>query len=33
MAASTVMIVPVVVLFFVLQRYFVRGVVLTGMKG
>jgi multiple sugar transport system permease protein len=33
MAASTVMIIPVVVLFFLLQRYFVRGVVLTGMKG
>ncbi|MGH2533009.1 MAG: carbohydrate ABC transporter permease [Thermomicrobiales bacterium] len=33
MAASTVMILPVVVLFFVLQRYFVRGVVLTGIKG
>ena len=33
MAASTVMIVPVVLLFFLLQRYFVRGVVLSGMKG
>jgi len=33
MAASTVMILPVVALFFLLQRYFVRGVVLTGMKG
>jgi multiple sugar transport system permease protein len=33
MAASTVMILPVVALFFLLQRYFVRGVVLTGIKG
>jgi multiple sugar transport system permease protein len=33
MAASTVMVLPVVVLFFVAQRYFIRGVVLTGMKG
>lgn len=33
MAASTVMIIPVVALFFLLQRYFVRGVVLTGLKG
>jgi ABC-type glycerol-3-phosphate transport system permease component len=33
MAASAVMIVPVVVLFFFLQRYFIQGVVLTGLKG
>lgn len=33
MAASTIMILPVVILFLVLQRYFVRGVVLTGIKG
>lgn len=33
MAASTIMILPVVTLFLVLQRYFVRGVVLTGIKG
>ena len=33
MAASTIMIIPVVALFFALQRYFVRGVVLTGIKG
>ena len=32
MAASTVMIVPVIVLFFLAQRYFVQGIVLTGMK-
>ncbi len=33
MAASTVMILPVVALFFLLQRYFIQGVVLTGLKG
>jgi multiple sugar transport system permease protein len=33
MAASTAMIVPVVVLFFVAQRYFIKGIVMTGLKG
>ena len=33
MAASTVMTLPTVVLFFAAQRYFVRGIVLTGIKG
>jgi multiple sugar transport system permease protein len=33
MAASTVMTVPVVLLFFILQRYFIRGVVMSGLKG
>jgi multiple sugar transport system permease protein len=33
MAGSTVMIVPVILLFFIAQRYFIRGVVLSGMKG
>jgi ABC-type glycerol-3-phosphate transport system permease component len=33
MAASTVMILPVVILFFILQRYFIRGVVMSGLKG
>jgi multiple sugar transport system permease protein len=32
MAASTVMVVPIIVLFFLAQRYFVQGIVLTGMK-
>lgn len=32
MAASTLMILPVVVLFFFAQRYFIQGVTLTGMK-
>jgi len=33
MAASTAVILPVLVLFFAAQRYFVQGVVLTGLKG
>jgi multiple sugar transport system permease protein len=33
MAASTVMTLPVVVLFFILQRYFIKGVVMSGLKG
>lgn len=33
MAASTAMIVPIVVLFFLAQRYFVEGITLTGIKG
>jgi multiple sugar transport system permease protein len=33
MAASVAMILPVVVLFFILQRYFIKGVVMSGIKG
>ena len=33
MAASMLALLPVLVLFFVAQRYFVRGIVLTGIKG
>jgi multiple sugar transport system permease protein len=33
MAATTATTLPVVILFFLGQRYFVKGVVLTGMKG
>jgi multiple sugar transport system permease protein len=33
LAVATAVIVPVVVLFFLAQRYFIRGVVLTGLKG
>lgn len=33
MAASTAMILPVVVLFFFAQRYFIQGIVLSGLKG
>lgn len=32
MAASTIMVLPVVALFFFAQRYFIEGVTLTGMK-
>ncbi len=32
MAASTATILPVVILFFLAQRYFIRGIVLTGMR-
>jgi ABC-type glycerol-3-phosphate transport system permease component len=33
MAASVMMTIPVIILFFVGQRYFVRGVAMTGIKG
>jgi len=33
MAASTAVTVPVIIVFFLAQRYFVQGVVLTGLKG
>jgi multiple sugar transport system permease protein len=33
MAASTAVTVPVIIVFFLAQRYFVQGVVLTGIKG
>jgi multiple sugar transport system permease protein len=33
MAASTAVILPIVVLFFFAQRYFVTGITLTGIKG
>lgn len=33
MAASTMMILPVVAIFFLAQRYFIQGVTLTGIKG
>ena len=32
MAAATVVIAPVLVLFFIAQRYFIEGITLTGMK-
>lgn len=32
MAASTIMIMPVVIIFFFAQKYFIQGVTLTGMK-
>lgn len=33
MAASTIMIMPVIALFFFTQRYFIEGITLTGVKG
>jgi len=33
MAASVIMLTPCIVLFFTMQKYFVRGVVLSGIKG
>ena len=33
MAASILMMVPVVLLFFFFQRYFIKGLTMTGMKG
>jgi len=33
MAASTAVILPIIVLFFVAQRYFIEGITLTGIKG
>jgi len=33
MAASLMMILPVIIVFFLLQRYFVQGISLTGLKG
>jgi multiple sugar transport system permease protein len=32
MAASALMLAPIVVLFFAAQRYFVQGIVMTGLK-
>jgi len=33
MAASTAVVAPIIVLFFVAQRYFIEGISLTGIKG
>jgi multiple sugar transport system permease protein len=33
LAAATAMIVPVIIVFFLAQRYFIRGIVMTGLKG
>jgi multiple sugar transport system permease protein len=33
MAASTLVTLPVVVLFFFTQRFFIEGITLTGIKG
>lgn len=31
--AAAVMVLPVIVLFFFAQRYFFKGIVMTGLKG
>jgi multiple sugar transport system permease protein len=33
MAASTMMILPIILIFFVAQRYFIQGIAVTGLKG
>ncbi len=33
MAASVLITLPPIIIFFVLQRYFVKGVATTGLKG
>jgi multiple sugar transport system permease protein len=33
MAAAVVVMLPLVFVFFLAQRYFVRGITMTGMKG
>jgi multiple sugar transport system permease protein len=33
MAAATAMTLPVIILFFLAQRYFIQGIVMTGLKG
>ena len=33
MAASVLSILPIIILFFFMQRYFVEGITLTGLKG
>jgi multiple sugar transport system permease protein len=33
MAASTVTVIPILLLFFFAQRYFMKGIVMTGMAG
>lgn len=33
MAAATCMLIPIMILFFVAQRYFVQGIVMSGIKG
>ena len=33
LAASNIALIPILILFFIAQKYFVQGIVLTGMKG
>jgi ABC-type glycerol-3-phosphate transport system permease component len=33
MAASTMMIIPIIIIFFLAQRYFIQGIAVSGLKG
>jgi multiple sugar transport system permease protein len=33
LAVATIAMIPMTILFFVLQRYFIQGIVLSGLKG
>jgi multiple sugar transport system permease protein len=33
MAASTLVVIPMILVFFLLQRYFIQGIALSGLKG
>jgi multiple sugar transport system permease protein len=33
MAASTLVVIPMIIVFFLLQRYFIKGIALSGLKG
>ena len=33
MAASTVAVIPMIIIFFFAQRYFIEGITFTGLKG
>jgi multiple sugar transport system permease protein len=33
MAGSVILLVPILILFILCQRYYVRGIALTGLKG
>jgi multiple sugar transport system permease protein len=33
MAASATVVLPILLIFFLAQKYFVQGIVMTGMKG
>jgi multiple sugar transport system permease protein len=33
MAASTIVVAPVIILFFFMQKTFIQGIALTGLKG
>jgi multiple sugar transport system permease protein len=33
MAASTMMVLPIILLFFIAQKSFVQGITVTGLKG